>query len=191
MRRVLAVVVPLTALVAVLPAVAAPVTSGRVATVRFALPTEEGRIVVGLRAVDGSSADLLRVAVTRCEPDCRPPQYFEGAVPASAVSVDAEDPRARLDAVLGDLPLQVTWTPGAGAGVVSVGTEGGGTTDDAAIGFFSAQDAVAAVVAPAGACRGNGDVGDSARVQLGNGDGAALPLSRLRLPDVAPTCARR
>jgi hypothetical protein len=191
-HRSVAVAVPLLLVAAMAPAVAAPVSSGRLAAVRFSLPvTDEVTLEVELRAVD-TDADYATVAVSRCDGDCAPARYYEGPLPTGALQVDPEAASARLEVTLGGLPLQVTWTPqdGAPAAVVG-GTAGGGTGEDNGFTSYLGVPASTALTLPSGACKGRGAVGDAVRVVTSDaGNGGASPLTRLQLRAVgAPTCS--
>ena len=192
MHRSVALAVPVLLAAAMAPATAAPVSSGRLAAVAFTVPvSDEVTLEVEVRAVD-SDADYVTVAVSRCELDCAPPRYYEGALPTGALQVDAEAATARLEATLGGLPLQVSWTPrdGAPAAVIG-GIAGGGRDQDNGFTTYLGVPASTALTLPSGACEGRGAVGDAVRVVTSDGgNGAAAPLSRLRLRAVGtPTCA--
>jgi hypothetical protein len=191
-HRSAALAVPLLLAAAMAPATAAPVSSGRLAAVAFTVPVDdEVTLGVEVRAVD-SDADYVTVAVTRCDPDCAPARFFEGPVPTGALTVDGDAASARLETVLGGLPVQVTWTPQDGApSAVIGGIAGGGTGEDNGFTSYLGVPASTAVTLPSGACKGRGAVGDAVRVVTSDaGNGGAAPLSRLRLrPAGAPTCA--
>ena len=192
MRRLVLLSLPLLAAAVTVPASAGPVETSRLAVASFAVPTYGGdELRVEVRALDGAGADLVRVAVSRCDDgDCAFPRYYQGALPAGALRLSADAASGHLDAVLGGLAVDVAWTPDAGdPAVVIGGIEGGGGDTDSSFSTYNAQPATARVALPSGSCTGRGAVGDEARVSTGGGNGSAAPLSRLRLRAVdAPTC---
>ena len=193
MHRSVTLAVPLLVVAAVAPAIAAPVSSGRLAAVRFSVPvSDERRLEVELRAVD-TDADYATVSVARCDgDDCAPVRFYEGALPDGALTVDADAASATLDTTLGGLPLHVTWTPqDGGPSAVIGGTDFGGRGGDNGFTTYLGAPATTALTLPSGACKGRGAVGDAVRVVTSDaGNGSASPLTTLRLRAAgAPTCA--
>ena len=187
-----ALAVPLLVVAAVAPAAAAPVSSGRLAAVHFSVPlSDELRLEVELRAVD-TDADYATVAVSRCDADCAPVRFYEGALPDGALTVDADAASATLDTTLGGLPLHVTWTPqDGGPSAVIGGTDFGGRGGDNGFTTYLGAPATTALTLASGACKGSGAVGDAVRVVTSDaGNGSASPLTTLRLRAAGPpTCA--
>jgi hypothetical protein len=192
MRRLLVSSALLPAALWVVPAAAAPVSSGRLAAVRFSVPAGEGdRLQVELRAVRGSEGDRLRVAVQRCDAaGCASPRYFDGPLPAGALTVSPDSPDARLHAVIGGLALRAAWSPDPSSGAVLGGLEGGGTDAGFVEDAYRADPARVLLEVAGGSCRGAGAVGDDVRLSAPDGTlGDAAPLGALHLAaSGSPAC---
>lgn len=186
MRRLIALALPLVAAAGMLPAAAAPTAAaGRVAGVSVEVPLAGGgHLRVDLQATSTSAGDRLRVSTWDCDADCSSPQYFEGALPKGALSVDARAAKAALTTVLGGRSLKVRWEPSTATRLAG-GTYGGGTDERTTFGTYRGDPAVAVVQLAAARCQGSASVGDVAHVSTAEaGDDGTYPLTSLRLPAV-------
>jgi hypothetical protein len=183
MRHLLVVTVSVFAALTVQPAGAAPVESSRAAVARMTLPGEDGaQWTLELRAISRASGASLAVAVSSCNPDCEPPRQYAGALPKGSLAIDGDAAKAHLDAVLGGLPVSVTWQPASDSGVVVGTLHGGGSDESMAFAVYNGSPATAEVRVRTTACRTAATVGDEHEVSTSPaGNTAALPLSRLRL----------
>jgi hypothetical protein len=161
------------------------------ASVSFALNPEDGVTVdVDVTAVTSTAGDRIEVGVRRCvDGTCDYPQYYAGALPRGAVTIDASAAVAKLRTVVGGVELSATWAPGPAGTVVVSGSHGGGTDGDLAFEAYRVDPATTHLVLDDVGCNGAGQVGDEVRVESAEGSlGDAVPLRRLRLPRTPPVC---
>jgi hypothetical protein len=173
---------------AALPSAAAPISTARVAQVRFTLaPSATERFEIDLSATSDSRLDL---AVTRCfDGDCLQPTYYAGAVPLGSVTVDGATATGKVHATIAGVDVVASWRPQAPGTVIISGAHGGGTGDDSTFTAYRVDPADVVLSIDGVGCHGTGGVGDEAFVQVPEGAaGDQVPLSRLRLPSVAPVC---
>jgi hypothetical protein len=191
MRRLVLATVPAVALALALPAGAAPVSTGRIAAVRFALPLEEGgQLQLEVSATASSAGDRIEVAVRQCQDgSCSAPLYYAGPLAPGSLQIDPTTAAGRLRTTAGGLTLALDWSPVPPGTAVVGGTHGGGTDGDLAFTVTRVDPAAASVVLDDGACKGSGTVGDEVRIEVPEGSaGDTVPLRRLRLPAGAPVC---
>ena len=171
-----------------IPAVAAPVSTGRIGIATFTLAVSDAtQDRVEVSALTGGRVE---VAVTRCSAgQCSGTAYYAGTLPAAAVTLDTGTASGRLRAVLGGQDLSILWTPAPKATALRQGTQGGGQ-DDETLTVYRVDPATAAVSLNGQRCSGSGGVGDAVFLQSSEGArGNAAPLRDLRLPAAKPVCS--
>jgi hypothetical protein len=191
MRRLVLATVPVVALVVALPASAAPVSTGRIAAVRFQLPLEDGgQLRLEVSATESSAGDRIEVGVQPCEDgSCSAPVYYAGPLAPGSVQIDPTTATGRLRTTVGGVTVALDWAPVPPGTAVVSGTHGGGTDGDLAFTVTRVDPAAANVVLGDGACEGAGMVGDELRIEVPEGSaGDTVPLRRLRLPAGVPVC---
>jgi hypothetical protein len=191
MRRTLAIGLLMTGVIGVVPAVAQPVTPGRMAQVAFAIPSASGvQLHVDVVTSTSTAGDRIEVSVARCRGgNCDMATYYGGPLPKGALSIDGAAAAARLRASLDGTPFVVDWTPVPPGTVAAQGLHGGGTDEDFAMTVYRADPALARVVLGGRSCRGSATVGDQVRIEVPEGSsGDDVPMARLRLPAGTPVC---
>jgi hypothetical protein len=191
MRRLLCVTIAILAVALCLPAAAAPVSTGRVATARFQLQPDDGVVLhLEVTATVLSAGDRMEVGVQRCEDGaCAAPVYYAGMLPKGALTIDAKSAAGTLRTVVGGLDLSLDWSPVPAGTAVVGGMHGGGTDGDMAFTISRVDPAAATVLLDGAGCKGAGAVGDAVRVEVPEGsNGPTVPLRRLRLRAGAPVC---
>jgi hypothetical protein len=191
MRRLVSVTLSALAVTLAVPAAAAPVSTGRIASVRFHLQPADGvRLDIEVSAVSSSAGDQIEVAVERCERGtCGYPEYYAGPLAAGAVQLDPKTAAGRLRTVVGGVSLAVSWSPVPPGTAVVNGAHGGGTGDQMAFVVARMDPAAAHVVLQDNGCKGAGTVGDEVRIEVPEGAaGDTVPLRTLRLPAGPPVC---
>jgi hypothetical protein len=191
MHRLVALAVPALAVACALPATAAPVTTGRIAVVRFQLqPSPQVQLDVELSAIASDAGNRLEVSVQQCDgASCGPTSYYAGALPAGEIRIDAKNASGTFRGRVAGRLLALDWTPVPPGTVVLQGMHGGGTNGDMAFTVSRTDPAAAQVVLDGAGCRGSGSVGDEVRVEAPEGSsGDSQPLRRLWLPSAAPIC---
>ena len=184
MRRSLTVLAVTTALA--VPALAAPVTQSREATVRLRLTERSGWTQVTLRLDDVGGARTLRVETQRCDrAGCAPGTDWSGPVTTAEVSATQASAhvRTRLDGV----PLTVTWTPTGEQDLVLQSLYGSSNEHGETVSTFHGAPARVAVTLGSQRCATGGAVGDGIRVSDTTEAGAA-PLGEFALPGGVLSC---
>jgi hypothetical protein len=166
---------------------AAPVDSGRMASVSVSVPLPSGdTLELDIQGAQMSAGPLLAIHAQHCDDDqgCMADDDYLSPLSAGALSIDPSDAVARLHTTLDGRVLDVVWRPADGV-VVGAGYVDGTGSAVTASHFFG--DAASVTVQYAGnTCAGAGAVGQGLAANAGLADDSATsPISKLHLPAAA------